>query len=201
MKNNVNLYHVSCRPKKLKFSFVQLIMLFVACLLLVAIINVAVVQRDNSMMAKKEKVTKTIAAMQSELSALVVKLQANRAPNEKVLEKQQLIAEVATKQRLLNNLNNVDLGLVVSFSELMLGLSHADIDQVSISTFSINNGKLNIQGKAMYSDSVPLWLTHVQATAELKDVSFTGVNITEQDNLFLFQLSHVALNKKVEGKK
>lgn len=201
MKNNVNLYHVSCRPKKLKFSFVQLIMFFIACLLLVATINVAVVQRDNSMITKKEKVTKTIAAMQSELSALVVKLQANRAPNEKVLEKQQLIAEVATKQRLLNNLNNVDLGLMVSFSELMLGLSHADIDQVSISTFSINNGKLNIQGKAMYSDSVPLWLTHVQATAELKDVSFTGVNITEQDNLFLFQLSHVALNKKVEGKK
>ena len=201
MKNNVNLYHVSCRPEKLTFSFVQLMMLFVACLLLIAAVEVVVVQRDNSMVAKKEEARKTIATMQSELSALVVQLQANRAPSAKVLEKQQLTAEIATKRRLLNNLNNVDLGLVVSFSELMFGLSQADIDQVSISKFSINNGKLTIDGKAMYSDSVPLWLTHVQATTELKDVSFTGVNITEQDNLFLFQLSHVALNKKVENKK
>ncbi|MDA7745861.1 PilN domain-containing protein [Psychromonas sp.] len=201
MKKSLNLYHASCQPEKIKFNFSQIIVLFIACVLLIGITQSWVIHRssvleDNQLMAEEELIN-----LQNELSALVIKMQANRAPEEKVEEKVRLEFEVSVKQRLLSNLNQIDLGLEVSFSQLLLGLSKADVKDVSISRFSIKDGKLDIQGQALHSDSVPHWLTNIQSTTELDAVSFTSVDISQQDKIFLFQLSNIGLNKKSKDKK
>ena len=196
MKTNINLYHASCQPKKLKCSFVQLGVLCFFCLLSLACLKGLLVYQANVMQEKQQAASNTLDSLHKELALLVVQLQANAPPLDKVIDKNQLNAEVAAKQTLLSNLNQIDLGLVVSFSELMRGLSKVDLDQVSIEQFSIVDGKLNIQGKAKYSDSVPLWLTRTQKLQELQKLAFEGVEITQQDGVFLFQLNNVALGKK-----
>lgn len=201
MKKNLNLYHQSCQPKKIIFNFSQLTIVLVACILLTGLIQTLLIHRASSMEDNKAMAAEKLLVLQDNLSMLVVKMQANRAPQSKVYEKEKLTREVAAKRHLLSNLEQIDLGLVVSFSELMLGLSKADIEQVSINKFSIRNGKLNIEGKASKSDSVPLWLTNIQSTTELHAVSFRAVNITEKENAFLFKLTNVGLKAASKGRK
>lgn len=196
MKKNINLYHVSCHPAQLKFSFVQFSILCLICLLSIISLKGILVYQASVIEEKQQVASEKLDALHKELSLLTVKLQANTPPADKVREKNQLSVEVAAKQILLSNLNKIDLGLVVSFPELMLGLSKVDLDQVSIDQFSIVDGKLNIQGKAKYSDSVPLWLTRTQSIQELQKIAFEGVEITQQDGVFLFQLNNVVLAKK-----
>lgn len=201
MKKTLNLYHASCQPEKLNFNFMQLIIVFVVCILLVGLAQTLLINRASNMEEKEIIALNKLLALQDELSTLVIKVQANRAPENKVNEKNQLIMEVAAKRGLLSNLNQIDLGLLVSFSELMLGLAKADTEQVSITTFYISNGKLDIQGNASQSNSVPIWLSSIQTTTELHFVSFSAVNIIEQENNFLFQLSNVGLKAKAKGSK
>lgn len=179
----------------------QFIMLLMISILIVGGIQRLLMHRSDEIGRKKEVAADKLLAAQETLSMLIVKEQANRASEEKVQQKNQLIKEVAAKQRVLGSLDKIDLGLAVSFSELMLGLSKADIGQVSIDQFSVDNGKFTIQGRALHSDSVPLWLTHIQKTTELNTVSFSAVDIIEQENTFLFKLSNSDLKIKAKEQK
>lgn len=196
MKQSINLYPPSCQPQKIKFNFIQLMLLVIACLAFTAVVEGFIIHQEGKIAAKQQVVTEQSTLLQKQLADAVVQLQAKRPPQGKVQTKQKLVEEVASKQRLLRNLQQIDLGLVVSFSELMLGLSKADIEQVSIAKFAINNGKLSIAGNALHSDSVPMWLTQLQTTSELKEVAFTGVEIVEDKHRFKFQLSNIDLDKK-----
>lgn len=196
MKQTINLYPASCQPQKIKFNFMQLMLLVIVCLLSIAVVESLIIHQENKLAEQQQQLAEQSNQLQQQLADMVVQLQANRPPQSKVLEQQKLNDEVASKQRLLGNLQQIDLGLVVSFSQLMRGLSKADIEQVSINQFVINNGKLAIRGNALHSDSVPKWLTQVQATKELQAVAFTGVQIVEDKQRFKFQLSNVDLDKK-----
>lgn len=201
MKQSINLYPPSCHPEKTKFSFMQLMLLIIACLLSIAVIESFIINREDKILVKQQQAQQKSVLLEQELSSLIIQLQAKRAPQSLLQTKQLLSEDVASKQRLLRNLQQIDLGLVVSFSQLMLGISKADTEQISIMQFSINQGKLAIKGEAMHSDSVPLWLTSVQKTNELALVSFTGVEITEHKERFQFQLSNIGLYKKDRGSK
>lgn len=201
MKKSVNLYHASCKPEKKVYSFAQLVLLIIPCVIGVVAL-LAMTMHEADLMNKTTVAATTKSSMLSdELSALQVQLQARKAPEAKVRVKDALSKEVAAKQRLLNNLNNIDLGLIVNFSELMLGLSKANVEPVSITEFSIYGGKLNIYGEARLSDSVPLWLTKIQGTDELGDVTFSGVDIygKEDKDEFLFQLSNEVIDQTETG--
>ena len=116
------------------------------------------------------------------------------APDTKELE-----AEIAGKQRLLESLSGVEFGVVVSFSDLMRGLALANIDTLSIDKFSVQQGRLNISGKAKNSDSVPLWLTKIQATDELSEIAFKKLQIHDKENHFSFNLSNVKQRLAVDS--
>ncbi len=127
---------------------------------------------------------------QTELSSLVVELQKKRAPEHLIRQQQALQSEVKAKQRLLNSLSGIDVQVVTNFSKLMRGLAAADMKEISIEGFSIVTGNMNITGKAKYSNSVPLWLTQIQATDELSGLSFEELNITDESAYYSFQLSN-----------
>ncbi|WP_413701265.1 PilN domain-containing protein [Psychromonas sp. KJ10-10] len=131
------------------------------------------------------------------LSDLVQTLQKNRAPEDKLRLQQSLQEEVKAKQRLLTRLSGIDLQESVSFSELMRGLSYANMPEVTINHFSMVERTLNISGEAKQSDSVPLWLSNIQLTKELSSVAFKALSITENEGVFSFQLT----NTDVKGNK
>ena len=192
MKKQINLYQPSCYPKREKATFKQFLTLLGICLfsvlVLYLILNKQFVNTQEIAQQNKALLTKK----QSELSVLVTELQNNRAPESKVRKQLALQAEVEVKQRLLANLAGVELGVTVSFSELMRGLSLANMRSISIDNFSIIDGRLNISGQAERSDSVPLWLTKIQTTKELSGIAFEKLKISDADNAkgFFFQLSN-----------
>ncbi|WP_354623742.1 hypothetical protein [Psychromonas sp. MME2] len=198
MKTKINLYQPSCYPKREKATFKQFSLVAALCVLSL-VITPFIVNQGIEHVQKKLRVHESVLTdKQNELSALVVELQKNRAPEHKVRRQLALQQEINAKQQLLASLDIIDID-VMSFSVLMKGLSLASTDAVSIDNFSIINGRLNISGYAKQSDSVPLWLSKVQTTDELLDIAFEQINISESDNGFNFILSNMV--KKEDNKR
>ena len=190
MKNQVNLYQPSCYPKREKATFSQFLVLLLFCVFVSLGSYFFVAQQTKSaneqLLAHKTLLTE----QQLQLSDLVVELQKKRAPDEKLRQHAVLQSEVKAKQRLLASLAGIDVKDLVSFSELMRGLSFADMPNLTINHFSMVSGTLNIRGDAKHSDSVPLWLSNMQVTQELSALAFKALSIKEEKGFFTFQLTN-----------
>jgi hypothetical protein len=190
MKTQINLYQPSCYPKREKATFKQFIIVCVLCAISVTTLVLVLQSQLASLQSRSESHRVMMTEKQSELSQLVVQLQNNRAPEAKVKQQQDLEEEISARQSLLASLSGVELSMTISFSDLMRGLSNADMATMSIEQFSIIDGRLNIIGKAKYSDSVALWLTKAQSTVELSDISFEkmAMEYIDEQALFSFKL-------------
>jgi len=196
IKKQVNLYQSSCYPKREKATFSQLLLLFAVCFSASVASYFVVNNQTQSVNERLLNHKVSIANQQLVLSDLVVELQKKRAPDEKLRLFSQLQSEVTAKQRLLVTLAGIDIKETVSFSQLMRGLSYADMPDLTINQFSMVSGTLNISGDAKQSDSLPLWLSNIQLTKELSNVAFGALSITEQKGFFTFQLT----NSDIKGK-
>ena len=190
MKTQINLYQPNCYPKREKATFKQFIIVVVLCIISVTALVLVLQNQLVSLQNRSENHKVMMTEKQSELSQLVMQLQNNRVPEVKVKQQRDLKEEITARQNLLASLSGVELSMTLSFSDLMIGLSNADLATISIEQFSIIDGRLNIIGKAKYSDSVALWLTKAQSTAELSEISFEkmAMNYMDEQQVFLFKL-------------
>lgn len=192
MRKQINLYQVSCYPKREQATFKQFLSVVAICLFSVFLLNFILAQQaekiENLILQHKE----VLKEKNFQLSVLLTKQENNRAPESKRRELVALQEEIKGKKMLLDSLANIELAVTTSFSKLMLGLSLADMDDISINAFSIINGVLNISGQAKESDSLPLWLTNMQKTEHLSGIAFKTLELTDEKEGYSFKL----VNKK-----
>lgn len=193
MKTQVNLYQPSCYPKREKATFSQFIGLLILCisvsLLSYFIANYQTASLQKKLSEQQQKATE----QQVVLAQLVAELQKKRAPDDKLRLHSRLQSEVTAKQRLLASITGMDIEHRVSFSALMRGLSNANMDELTITYFSMVDGVLNITGDAKHSNSVPLWLANLQVTEDLSDIAFKALFIEETSGVFSFKLTNSEL--------
>lgn len=190
MKIQVNLYQPSCYPKREKGTLAQFLGLCIVCISLTLLAYFVSSFQTQALQEKLSSHRVSLSDKQSVLSDLVAQLQKKRAPEEKLRLYSRLQKEIAAKQNLLNSISGIDVQDLVSFSQLMRGLSYANMDDLTINHFSMVGGVLNIRGDAKHSDSVPLWLSNLQVTKELSGVAFKSLSIEEKKGFFSFQLTN-----------
>lgn len=190
MKKKINLYQPSCYPIREKVTFKQFLLLVGICFISVLVTALILNNQYATIAAQAQQHKQMVTIKQNELAGLVKELQNNRAPDAKIHQQRLMQDEVAAKQRLLASLAGIELEVVVSFSQLMRGLSLASQRTITIDKFSIKGGSLNIAGHAKASDSVPLWLSKVQKTNELAGIAFEKLNISDNADGFFFELSN-----------
>lgn len=196
MKTQINLYQPSCYPKREKATFIQFLGLLGCCILAVLVLHLFLNKQLTDAQEKNIQHKDLLVEKQAQLRSLVAKMQNNRALDVKVHEQTVLEDEIKAKRMLLTSLSGIELGTTVNFSTLMRGLSLAEMKSISISEFSIINGRLNILGQAKKSDSVTLWLTSILKNKELSNISFEKLKILDIDDGkgFSFELTN-----EVEG--
>lgn len=190
MKKQINLYQPSCYPKREKATFKQFLSLVAVCLIAVSLLNFILTQQAQKTEMQVLQHQSILKNKEKQLSELSIKLQSNKAPESKTRELMALQAEIKGKQDLLDSLANIELAVTASFSKLMLGLSLADMKDISIENFSIISGVLNLSGKTRNSDSLPLWLTNMQKTEQLSGIAFKTLEITDEEEGYSFKLSN-----------
>ena len=197
MKKQINLYQPSCYPTREKATFKQFMVVFSFSIILVIALVLILDNQLSSLQDRSAQHKSMMTEKQNQLNQLVLQLQNNRAPAQKVKQQQNLEEEIAARQNLLASLSGVELAMTISFSDLMKGLSNADMSAMSIEQFSIIEGRLNITGKAKYSDSVALWLAKAQSTPELSTISFEKISMEyiDEQQLFSFKLINRVKNE------
>lgn len=196
MKKQVNLYQPSCYPERPKGTFAQFLMVFVVCIVFSLASYFITRYQTDSLNAQLAAHKVEVTNQQLKLSVLAAELQKKRAPEEKIRQHRNLQRELDAKQRLVASIAGIDVQDLVSFSELMRGLSNANMADLSIKRFSMTEGILNISGNAKHSDSVPRWLSNVQVTKELSAVAFKALSINEEAGFFTFKLTNSDLKGK-----
>lgn len=196
MKKQVNLYQPSCYPARPKWTFGQFILLLLLCCSLMVGAFFIGDYQSNALRAELSDKKQGVTEKQAQLAQLAAVLQKRKVPEEKLREHRQLLDEVAAKRRLLASIAGIDVQDLISFSALMRGLSEANMDNLSITHFSLSDGVLNISGHAKNGDSVPLWLSNMQRNEQLSTVAFKALSIQEARGYFTFQLS----NSNLKGK-
>jgi hypothetical protein len=196
MKKTLNLYHKSCQPEQIYFSFHHFLVLFLVCLLFASTTFSLVVDNTKKNAFEKESARNELLVLQDRLASLTALEKENKSLQEKVEVKNELLEELRATQLLLTNLNQIELGEMVSFPELMYGLAKVNMAQINLLRFSFIHEKLNVEGTATESRYVPLWLNQVYATPELKAVSFDTIKVTAQKGGFLFQVKNTATTVK-----
>lgn len=190
MKKQINLYQPSCYPKREKATFKQFLLLVSVCLIAVSLLNFILAHQAERIERQALQHQSILKAKEEQLSGLSIKLQRNKAPESKSRELKALQSEIKGKQSLLDSLADIELAVTTRFSKLMLGLSLANMKDISIGHFSIINGVLNLSGQARKSDSLPLWLTNMQKTEQLSGIAFKTLEITNEKEGYSFKLTN-----------
>lgn len=201
MKKQINFYQPSCYPERNNATFKQFLMLLAGCFFSVIFLYFILNQKFISEQQVAKQQQALLVKKQSELSVLVTQLQNNKTvPEEKVRQQLLLKKEVVDKKQLLASFAGVEANFLVKFSELMRGLSLANMKSISVNDFSIIGGRVSISGQARLSDSVPLWLGKIQTTKELSGIAFEKFEISAADdgNGFIFQLSNALKEAPIE---
>lgn len=148
---------------------------------LVLLAYYAYVQKEvSALIMQRQQVANELIKTQNELKALALL----HAPHEKdsSLEKQigQFEQKVKVQQQILNILSHSTNTPNNSYAALMRALARQSIEGLWLTGFSVDSqtDTLNIQGRALQGDLVPLYINRLSNEPALKGKLFSGLNIS-----------------------
>ena len=195
LKLSVNLYSVDLLPKKLRLSFVRLI-------LVAAILPCIAVLYSATSYIKQQELTKKIDKAKSKQQSLVAERESLKQQLEQHKPTQTLVDELAkahTKfgltQDLLAQVGDPEQYQSNSYQTLLEDLAQTADGSTWLTNIEVDGNKINLSGETQTAAAVPAWIKRLSQTTSLADLSFEQLIISrDQNNLLQF---HV--NSQVQG--
>lgn len=172
MKQFANLYLNELRPnrERLTLNFVASAVAAVLVLLVIATLATSWVVNG-----KKAEVT----ALQAELAQLQKQIKEQQDVLNTALNDPQLLGEiagveqkVAQQQRLLQQMLQTTAGSQASFAGVMHDIAAVDVDDLWLSSITINDGQLSLRGSSLNPTVLPLWLNSFSSQPNLSGRQF-----------------------------
>lgn len=175
----INFYLPEFQPNREPFRSSQLAIGLLILILLLAGVTV------NSYLSNK-KLEQELAGQTDQLQGLRNQLQqfATMSPKVNLIQLDNQIVQyktsIARKQQLLQVIAYQSLGNNKGFSAELETMARQSSDDISLTTFSLNNGGtyLEMIGQATRADKLPAYIQALKSDAAFNDVSFGVVAIT-----------------------
>ncbi len=175
----INFYLPEFQPNREPFRSSQLAIGLLILILLLAGVTI------NSYLSNK-KLEQELAGQTDQLQGLRNQLQqfATMSPKVNLIQLDNQIVQyktsIARKQQLLQVIAYQSLGNNKGFSAELETMARQSSDDISLTTFSLNNGGtyLEMIGQATRADKLPAYIQALKSDAAFNDVSFGVVAIT-----------------------
>jgi len=192
MKKSINLYHPNCQPIKTIFRFSQFIMLFIFCLSVSVLTFILMTTKTYQYELQTENAQRELSQVKDKVAMLISTKKQSHVSIEKKQYKARLMENIRETKSLIANLSDVEFKKEVNFPDLMSGLMAVQVNDLTLDSFTVLDGRLSIYGRAKYSDAITQWLKQMNNISALKSITFNRINIEQKPQGFYFQLSSKA---------
>lgn len=185
MKQIANLYVLELRPKHETLTFKRVMTAVAAVLVLGVFGSVAMTLWANQTENNTQRMAHNLSQSQQQLIAKQAELRAAMNDAKVAQQIEQIELDLAQRQRLLQQMQNVTQTQAASFADVLDDLARADTDAIWLHRILISNGQLTLQGKTASASALPLWLASFSdydtlsgrqfGVFELRDVNTSGV--------------------------
>jgi Tfp pilus assembly protein PilN len=172
MKQFANLYLAELRPnrERLTLNFVATIVAAVVALLIV-------VTLASSWVVNGKRAE--VGALQSQLTDLQKQIKEHQDLLNSALNDPQLLGEIASveqkvaqQQRLLQQMLQTTAGSQASFAGVMRDIAAVDVEDLWLSSITVNDGQLSLRGSSLNPTVLPVWLNSFSAQPNLRGRQF-----------------------------
>lgn len=185
MKHIANLYVLELQPKHETLSFKRVVGTVAVVLVLGVLSSLAMSFWANQSVITTQRMAHNLSQSQQQLIAKQNQLRQAMNNPEMAQQIEQIEIDIAQRQRLLQQMQNVTQTKEASFAKVLEELARADTDAIWLQRILIANGQLTLQGKTSNASALPLWLASFSnydtlsgrqfGVFELRDVETSGV--------------------------
>ncbi|HEX4909237.1 MAG TPA: PilN domain-containing protein [Permianibacter sp.] len=174
----INLFLPEFAPTPQRFGLRVLLRSLLGVLLLLLLIGVFLVQQ----LAQERE--RTQAARQA-LDAVITTIGETRG-NEQARQNvaaqlEQLRAQLAQRQALLQDLQQREAKQTSGFASLLQTLAETHDQRLWLTTFSVKGDHLQLSGETLNAAAVPAWLSRLQAKPPVQGLRFAGLQMQRVD--------------------
>lgn len=172
MKQFANLYLAELQPNRERLT-----LNVVASAVAVVIALLVVVTVTGSWLVNGRKAE--VAALQAELAQLQKSNKEQQDVLNIALNDPRLLGEIASveqkvaqQQRLLQQMLQTTAGAQTSFAGVMRDIAVVDVEELWLSSFSVNDGQLSLRGSSLNPTALPAWLNSFSHQPNLRGRQF-----------------------------
>lgn len=187
MKTRINLYLPELRPVKevlpLSSSVLYMVMSVVITLCIIGGFSYV----NQQLRAEQQILNSELIVQESRLTEKAAELAAvtTNTPLLKKIDKTK--ADIIQKDTILEALKH-QFAVNVGFAELFTGLAEIEMKDVWLTDIKSKSGKLSFTGKALDAETVPQWITAIEASPIFMGQSFSTLELLREDTLVTFTL-------------
>lgn len=172
MKQLANLYLAELHPRKQTLTFNRAASIVAGAMLVSVVIAVASSWYAGQQVVTTQRTNHQLSQVQQSLTAKQNTLRA--AMNNPQVEQQinELEAQLAQRQRLLQQMNAVTAASQTSFAALLRDVARADLESIWLQRIIVANNQLTLQGKTADAGALPQWLASFSNYSTLQNRQF-----------------------------
>lgn len=189
MKTQVNLFDQSLLPVAEQWSLLQLSRILCSCAVVLVLIWGGISYQQQQVSSQLQQAQQQLTQQQQQQEQFQQLLQQRTASTE-LLQTQTALQERIQRVERLNQLLQQQQQQQVRFSEVMMHLQTADVAELWLSEFQLQQRRSNFTGYVLRSAEVPGWLSRLAVHPYFKGQSFQRLTLEHTDDagLLLFQV-------------
>ncbi len=177
----VNLYLPEFHPRRVWLSLAQMLLVVAAILVLLLALTLWSSAYTRSLERELASERTELETLQQQVQRLTAELPARRGAT---VEEQvaRLREEVRRREQILQLMSQQNLGNADGFSEQLVSLSRHGLDDVALSSFSLQSGGryVELAGRVRQPELVPLYLQRLREDQSFTDVAFGVLDVARE---------------------
>lgn len=184
MKQFINLYTDELKPIVLRLSLARSLVVAVALAILLLVAWIVLKSLAGERQTTADEMSEQLQQLQQQQTQLQAQVQ-QKSPNQQLIDQSDKLSRQIQQQMELNDrLTNLESRQLIAPQQLMSELSAIDMDGLWLTEFGIEEGRINLHGKAIKGHLIPKWMARFEGKPVLKNSRFSVVDLSqdEQDN-------------------
>ncbi|MFK3866227.1 PilN domain-containing protein [Pseudoalteromonas rhizosphaerae] len=189
MKNRINFYQKSLRPRRDLMPLQSVLALWGIALFVIAISwgGFALSVHFNQIEAQQTELT--LNEMSTQLQAVKAKLDEKQNKDQFVKQLKKMEQEIAHKQQVFGYLEAAQTLSSMDYSQVMLDLARYHVASIWLTQVTFSEQTVTLKGQASQSAQLPIWLSSLKQSRYFAGKEFSVLEFEDKNGLSEFNVA------------
>jgi len=189
MKNRINFYQKSLRPRRDLLPLQGVLALWGIALFVIAISwgGFALSAYFNQLKAQQSE--STLNEISNQLQVVKAKLDEKQNKDQFVKQLKKIEQEIAHKQQVFGYLDDAQTLSSMDYSQVMLDLARYHVASIWLTQITFSEQTMTLKGQASQSAKLPIWLSSLKQSRYFAGKEFSVLEFEDKDGLSQFNVA------------